>query len=103
MNELRTEQGHIDATQFTMEDVVDLINVFRPHISVFMGSREDVLAHIAQQDTVFTKHPNVPGTEGYVNYQTSCELWDGNPACLNGPTIQLNLDRVGEDNQDRLI
>lgn len=100
MNELRTEQGHIDATQFTMEDVVDLINVFRPHISVFMGSREDVLAHIAQQDTVFTKRPNVPGTEGYVNYLTSCELWGENPACLNGPTIQLNLDHV---NEDRLI
>jgi len=93
MNEFRTDTGRIDATKLTMEDVVDIINIFKPHIDVFMGTRKDVMAHIEKVDGRFSDA--CPShMEGPVNYQLSCELNAEEPANLNGPTIQLNLECV---------
>ena len=79
---MRNDDGTIDATQFTMQDVAHLIEVFAPMITVYMGTRREVMRHIAEQDESFA----------HLNYMTCSPLHGGIPVVLDGPEIQLNLE-----------
>jgi len=60
------------ANQLTNENMEQLINIFSDRINVFIGSSKKV--------------------------QLSGELSKENPACLNGSTIQINMEYVDENN-----
>jgi len=60
------------ANQLTNENMEQLINIFSDRINVFIGTSKKV--------------------------QLSGELSKENPACLNGSTIQINMEYVDKNN-----
>ena len=60
------------ANQLTNENMEQLINIFSDRINVFIGTSKKI--------------------------QLSGELSKENPACLNGSTIQINMEYVDKNN-----
>ena len=60
------------ANQLTNENMEQLINIFSDRINVFIGTSKKI--------------------------QLSGELSKENPACLNGATIQINMEYVDKNN-----
>jgi hypothetical protein len=76
------------ANSISLNQMAELIELFSDRISVYVGKSQDVLGHINKN------------CKDRPNFLIDSELDKRLPAVTNGATIQINLDLLGEYNQE---